>query len=119
RARQLAAGGGQGRCLARSRRRRTLYGVAGAAIRPRVWTYHVAAVARPDEPVFISTARTIAIRNSAGTAPTTCPPSTGTSTPGQAMMAPCTTLDQTVNQMRLLCAYGSRDAMRRNTPSVA
>src|SRR6476619_5719965 len=35
------------------------------------------------------------------------------------MIAPCTKLDQTVNQIRLLCAIGSREAIIKNTPSVA
>src|SRR5262245_282489 len=35
------------------------------------------------------------------------------------MIAPCTKLDQTVNQIRLLCASGSREAIIKNTPSVA
>src|SRR5215472_11009080 len=35
------------------------------------------------------------------------------------MIAPCTKLDQTVNQMRLLFAIGSREAIIKNTPSVA
>ena len=34
------------------------------------------------------------------------------------MIAAWTTLDQIVNQMRLLCASGLRDATRRNTPRV-
>ena len=35
------------------------------------------------------------------------------------MIAPCTKLDQTVNQIRLLCTIGSREAIIKNTPSVA
>src|SRR5215510_1363432 len=35
------------------------------------------------------------------------------------MIAPCTKLDQTVNQIRLLFAIGSREAIIKNTPSVA
>jgi hypothetical protein len=35
------------------------------------------------------------------------------------MIPPCTTLDHTVNQMILLCASGFREAMSKNTPSVA
>jgi hypothetical protein len=35
------------------------------------------------------------------------------------MITACTTLDQTVNQIRLRWASGFRDAMIRNTPSVA
>src|SRR5215472_15144974 len=35
------------------------------------------------------------------------------------MIAPCTKLDQTVNQIRLLCAIGSREAIIKNTPTVA
>lgn len=34
-----------------------------------------------------------------------------------AMIPPWTALDQTVNQMRLRCASGSREAQSRNTPS--
>jgi len=32
------------------------------------------------------------------------------------MMLACTTLDQTVNQIKLVCLSGFLDAMRRNTP---
>src|SRR5215831_13093364 len=35
------------------------------------------------------------------------------------MIAPCTKLDQTVNQISLSCAIGSREAIIKNTPSVA
>lgn len=35
------------------------------------------------------------------------------------MIVPCTTLDHTVNQIRLLCAMGLREATIKNTPSVA
>ena len=36
-----------------------------------------------------------------------------------AMIPPWTTLDHTVNQIRLRWASGSREAQSRNTPSVA
>lgn len=36
-----------------------------------------------------------------------------------AMIAACTTLDHTANQMRLTCASGLRLAINRDTPSVA
>src|SRR5262249_62283513 len=36
-----------------------------------------------------------------------------------AMMPPCTTLDHTVNQIKLRWACGSLDAISRKTPSVA
>ena len=32
---------------------------------------------------------------------------------------PCTTLDHTVNQIRLVCSSGLRAASNKNTPSVA
>ena len=35
------------------------------------------------------------------------------------IMAPCTTLDHTVNEIMLLYACGSREASSKNTPSVA
>ena len=73
---------------------------------------------RPD--ARTSTARTTAIRSSAGTSPTRwpmwCPPLLKDWT---AMIAACTTLDQTVNQIRLRLASGFRAALSRKTPSVA
>src|SRR5262245_51682572 len=79
----------------------------------------VAVVTRSDEPVRMRTPSTMAIRNSAGTSPRRCPRSAWSLNACQAMIAPWTTLDHTVNQIRLLCASGSCDAIRRNTPSVA
>ena len=63
--------------------------------------------------------KTTATISSAGTSPMRCPRCSGYAIDCAAMIPPCTTLDQTVNQIRLRFASGSRAAMRRNTPSVA
>jgi hypothetical protein len=58
-----------------------------------------------------------------GTSPSKCPQCDASSIPAPkdctAMIAPCTTLYHTVNQIRLMCFIGSRDALSSNTPSVA
>ncbi|MNP11239.1 hypothetical protein D3C76_1034160 [compost metagenome] len=56
---------------------------------------------------------------SAGTSPAKCPICPGWVTVWTAMIAPCTALDHTVNQIRLRLANGSRAARIKNTPSVA
>src|SRR4029453_3075890 len=61
---------------------------------------------------------TIATRNSAGTSPSRCP-WCAAGIDCTAMMPPCTTLDHTVNQIKLRWACGSLDAISRKTPSVA
>ncbi|SRR5712691_2988024 len=52
-------------------------------------------------PRGVSTPRTIATRISANTSPQRCPMCSGFSKDCAAMIPPCTTLDQTVNQIRL------------------
>ena len=70
-------------------------------------------------PRGVRSARTAAATNSARTSPQRCPMCSEFTNDCTAMIPPCTTLDHTVNQMRLKCASGLRDATNKNTPSVA
>lgn len=56
----------------------------------------------------VKIAKATATIKSAGTSPAKCPICPGWVTAWTAMIAPCTTLDQTVNQIRLRLANGSR-----------
>jgi uncharacterized membrane protein YfcA len=72
---------------------------------------------RPDDST--STDRTTATKSSTGTSPNRCPIWCPLPKDCTAMIAACTTLDHTVNQIRLRLACGFRAALRRKTPSVA
>src|ERR1022692_419708 len=70
-------------------------------------------------PRGVSSARPAATTNRASTSPQRCPMCWGFDRDCAAMIPPCTMLDHTVNQIRLRCARGFREATTRNTPSVA
>jgi hypothetical protein len=72
---------------------------------------------RPDDST--STDRMAATNSSAGTSPNRCPIWCPPPKDCTAMIAACTTLDHTVNQIRLRLACGFRAALSRKTPSVA
>jgi HTH domain found in ParB protein len=63
--------------------------------------------------------RTIATKINAGTSPSRCPRSCWSITACTAMISPWTILDQTVNQIKLRCASGFREAHSKKIPSVA
>src|SRR6266446_4134210 len=67
----------------------------------------------------VSHANTAATANKANTSPQRWPMLWVPSKDCTAITPPCTTLDQTVNQIRLLWATGLRAASIRKTPSVA
>jgi hypothetical protein len=64
-------------------------------------------------------ARTAATKNSANTSPQRCPIWSACMKDCSAIIPAWTTLDHTVNQMRLKCAPGLRLAIKRKTPNVA
>jgi hypothetical protein len=70
-------------------------------------------------PRGVRAANRMATNAKAGISPKRCPCSEGILNAWTAMIPARTRLDQTVNQIRLRCCKGFRDAMRRNTPSVA
>ena len=72
---------------------------------------------RPDDST--STAKTTATKSSAGTSPSRGPIRCPLPNDCTAMIAACTTLDHTVNQIRLRFACGFRAAFIKKTPSVA
>src|SRR6185369_16462814 len=67
----------------------------------------------------VTNASTVATRESARTSPQRCLMCSGLARACAAMTPACTTLDQTVNHMRLRCASGWRLAINKKIPKVA